>query len=73
MEIKKRLLSVKELSIILNISPKSVYNGTSKNSEKPFPITPLRIAGSIRFCIDDVEAYISSLKSCLPSERKVSS
>jgi predicted DNA-binding transcriptional regulator AlpA len=73
MEIKKRLLSVEELSVVLNIAKKTIYNSTSPNSEKPFPIKPLRINGAIRFCVDDVEDYISGLKSCLPPVREVKS
>ena len=58
---KKRLLSVKELSELLGISPRTIYNGVHRRAKKPFPIKPKRIGRSIKFDVRDVDRFIESL------------
>jgi len=56
-----RLLSLKETSVILGISPRSIYNKVHSKSKQSFPIQPKRIGRLIKFKREDVEAYIDSL------------
>ena len=58
---KTRLLSVEELSQLLGISPRTIYNGVHRRAKKPFPIKPKRIGRSIKFDVRDVERFIESL------------
>ena len=61
--VSKRLLSVKEAAFLLGISSRSIYNGTSSRAKKPFPIRPIRVGGSIRFDIRDIDAYLEQQKA----------
>jgi len=54
----KILLTPTELSEILNISTRTIYNGTAKKAIKKFPIPHLRIGNLLRFHIDDVREYL---------------
>jgi predicted DNA-binding transcriptional regulator AlpA len=56
-----RLVTVRELSKMLGISPRTIYNGTHRRAKKKFPIKPKRIGKLIRFDVRDIEAYINSL------------
>lgn len=55
-----KLLTVKELAALLQISERTIYNGIGVHSKHPFPIKPKRIGRLIRFDSRDVEKYIES-------------
>ena len=57
----KRLLTVEETAKRLGMSPRTIYNQLSPNSERKFPIRPKRINRSIKFDIRDIDSYIDSL------------
>lgn len=57
----KRLLSVPETAKYLNISERTIYNGTGKNAKKPFPVRPKRIGGSIRFDRYELDRWLEGL------------
>ena len=59
LEIPRRLYSVEQTGVILDISGRTIYNGVSS---KKFPIKPIRIGRSIKFDIHDINRYIDSLK-----------
>jgi len=59
--VEKRLYSVKETAVILNISPRSIYNAIHRKASKPFPIKPKRIGRLVKFDINDIEAYLDRL------------
>ena len=68
----KRLLTVRETAQFLGISERSIYNQLGKGAKRRFPVKPLRMGGSIRFDIDDLNEYIESLKSeSKPTGKKV--
>ena len=56
-----RLITVEQLAAMINMSPKSIYNGCLRGAKYPFPIKPKRIRRLIRFDIRDVESYLESL------------
>ena len=59
--VEKRLYSVKETAVILNISPRSIYNAIHRKASKPFPIKVKRIGRLVRFDVKDIIKYIDSL------------
>jgi len=58
-----RLLTVDELSDILRVSKRTIYNQICRKASRRFPIPVLRVLGqkAVRFRLTDVEAYIHSL------------
>ena len=59
---ERKLLTIREVSEILNLKPGTIYNRTGPNAKRKFPVKPLRVGNSIRFDSDDIERYIQSLK-----------
>lgn len=59
----KRLLTVVETASYLGISPRTIYNRVCKKAQKPFLVKPIRVGGSIRFDIRDLDAYIENQKN----------
>jgi len=57
----KRLLSVEETARYLGLSPRTVYNGLTKNSKKPFPVRHKKLGKLIKFELKDVDAYLNKL------------
>ena len=57
----EKLLTIKELAQILQISPRTIYNQVRKKADKPFPIPVKRHGKLIRFDPKDVENYIAKL------------
>jgi predicted DNA-binding transcriptional regulator AlpA len=62
-ESERKLLTVREVSEILNLKPRTIYNCTGLKAKRKFPVKPLRIGKSIRFDMNDIDKYIESLKS----------
>jgi predicted DNA-binding transcriptional regulator AlpA len=58
---EKRLLSIKELSHLLGISPKTIYNRVGRKSKRPFPVKPKRVGRLVKFDRQDVDRYIATL------------
>ena len=58
----KQLLTVKETAEYLSISPRTIYGRITRKADKRFPVKPVRVGGSVRFDIDDLRAYVESLK-----------
>ena len=56
-----KLLTIKEVAELLQISERSIYNGVRKKAERPFPIKVKRVGKLIRFHPRDVEKYIAKL------------
>lgn len=57
-----KLLTIKEVARILQISERSIYNKVRPNSKfEPFPIPVKRVGKLIRFSSRDVEDYIAKL------------
>ena len=61
-EFPKRLLSVLETASLMGVSARTIYNQTSRKSKKKFPIRPVRINGSIKFDIQDIDEFITRQK-----------
>ena len=57
----KRLLTIKDVAHLLQISERTIYNRVRKNAERPFPIKAKRVGKLIRFDPKDVEEYIAGL------------
>ena len=53
-----RLLTVEQTAKLLSISPVTIYCQIGRKAKKRFPIKPIRIGGSIRFDMMDIEAFI---------------
>lgn len=52
---KPKLLSVKQVAEILNISPRTIYNRISgSDGRQPFPIKHRKIGNMVRFLEEDV-------------------
>ena len=58
---QEKLLTIKEVAELLQISERSIYNGVRKKAERPFPIKVKRVGKLIRFHPKDVEKYIDRL------------
>jgi predicted DNA-binding transcriptional regulator AlpA len=58
---KKRLLPVDEAATYLGLSPRTLYNGSSRKAKEPFPVKPKRIGTKLLWDIRDLDAYIDSL------------
>jgi len=54
----KRLLTIKDVAQLLQISERSIYNQVRKKADRPFPIPVKRVGKLIRFRSKDVQAYI---------------
>ncbi len=59
--ISPRLLSVDQLADYLGISPRTIYNGISRKTKKPFPIKCKRLMSKPMFDVKEVNAYIDAL------------
>jgi len=57
----KRLLTVGEAAIYLELSPGAIHNAVTPKSRDPFPVKPKRIGKLIRFDIGDLGRYVKSL------------
>lgn len=57
----KLLLSIKETSGVLGISPRTAYNGLTKGADRPFPIKPVRARGP-KIRVHDLARYLSELE-----------
>lgn len=62
MRYDKRLYSVKEVAFMLGLSAASLRNKIAPKALRPFPIRPIRVGGSVRFDIQDIEAYLQLQK-----------
>ena len=58
---QSKLLTIKEVAELLQISERSIYNGVRKKAERKFPIPVKRVGKLIRFRPKDVENYIAKL------------
>lgn len=59
----RRLLSVEEVAIYLNLSAKSIRNGLGPRSKKPFPVPVKRIGKRVLFDIHDLDRFVDELPS----------
>ena len=59
-QIQKRLLTVEETAQMLGLSPRTIYNGVSPKTKRPFPIKPKKVGRLVRFRLEDVEEYIAT-------------
>jgi excisionase family DNA binding protein len=59
--IQKRLLSVEEAAVYLNISPRTLYNRVAPRSKNPINIRIRRIGKLVRIDKKDLDDYINSL------------
>lgn len=59
----KLLLNVDELAELLGISPRTIYNGTTKNARIKFGIPYIRVGKLLRFHTDDVVEYLEKSRS----------
>ena len=57
-KLQKRLLSVEEAAAYLSISPRTIYNETSRGT---FPIKPKRWGKRVLFDLKDLDAYVDAL------------
>jgi len=58
----EELITIFELSVILKISPRTIYNRIRPGSTNKFPIRARRVGGRlIRFLREDVDKYLQSL------------
>jgi predicted DNA-binding transcriptional regulator AlpA len=57
----KRLLSIEETGLYLNISPRTIYNRIGPKAKNPFPVKPKKIGKLVRFDIRDLDKYIETL------------
>ena len=56
-----KLLTIKEVARLLQISERTIYNQVRKGAERPFPIKVKRVGKLIRFAAKDVQHYIDKL------------
>jgi predicted DNA-binding transcriptional regulator AlpA len=54
----KRMISIKELALYLDISPQTIYNQLSAGT---FPIKTKRLGRLLRWDIRDVDRYLDKL------------
>ena len=60
-KVNDKLLTIREVAKILQISERSIYNRVRKGSERPFPIRVKRVGKLIRFAARDVQRYVDEL------------
>ncbi|MDB4442248.1 helix-turn-helix domain-containing protein [bacterium] len=58
---QEKLLTIREVARLLQISPRSIYNRCRKKAPDPFPIRVRRVGKLIRFDPKDIEEYIDRL------------
>jgi len=58
---KKRFLSVEETAEYLGLSPRTIYNGLTKKTKKPFPVKHKKLGKLIKFEIQDLDDYLDKL------------
>ena len=56
-----KLLTIKEVARLLQISERTIYNQVRKGTDRPFPIKVKRVGKLIRFAARDVQRYIDKL------------
>ena len=56
-----RLLTIKEVARLLQISERTIYNKVRKGAERKFPVKVKRVGKLIRFHPKDVQRYIDQL------------
>jgi excisionase family DNA binding protein len=56
-----RLMSVQIAAQYLSLSPRTIYNGISKNAETPFPVKPKHYGKRVLFEKKDLDQWIDSL------------
>lgn len=57
------LLTVEQTAELLSISPFTIYCKIGRRAKKKFEIKPIRIGGSIRFDVRDIESFLNAQKS----------
>jgi len=57
----EKLLTIREVAEILQISVRSIYNRCRKKAPDPFMIPVKRVGKLIRFRLEDVQRYIDKL------------
>lgn len=60
-KVNDRLLTIREVARILQISERTIYNQVRKGAERQFPIKVKRVGKLIRFAAKDVQRYIDKL------------
>ena len=58
----KRLFTVTEAAVYLGLAPRTIYNGISRRSEKPFLIKPVRYGRKPLFKKEDLDAWVDTLE-----------
>lgn len=56
-----KLLTIKEVARLLQISERTIYNQVRKGADRPFPIKVKRVGKLLRFAAKDVQRYIDRL------------
>lgn len=56
------LMTVEQTAKLLCISPVTIYCKIGRRAKKKFEIKPIRIGGSIRFDVRDIEAFLDAQK-----------
>ncbi len=57
----KRLLTIEETAYYLGISPRTIRNGLFRETKKPFPVKPVKLAGRVLFRRSDLDNLIEGL------------
>ena len=61
MKNESRLLTIREVAQLLQISERTIYNQVRKGADRQFPIKVKRVGKLIRFSSKDVQKYIDRL------------
>ena len=57
----RRLLSVEEAALFLNLSARTIYNRIGRRSKNPFPFRVKRLGRLRKFDIQDLQGFVDSL------------
>lgn len=59
----KRLFTTREAAEYLGLAPRTLYNGSGRKAEKPFPVKPKRYGRRILWDRKDLDAWADSLET----------
>lgn len=57
----RRMLTVNQAAVHLNIAPRTIYNRIGPKADRPFPVKPKRIGRCVRFDKRDLDRYLDTL------------
>ena len=55
----KKLLTLKEVAVLLRLAPRTLYNRCGRQAKNPLPFKVRHLGRSVRFLAIDIDRYIA--------------